>query len=432
MVEVGSWGRTGTFAHEVRVLNDRTNPLSPNAVGRTGLPYGMARSYGDICLNPGGLLWMTTGLDRFIAFSPETGMLRCEGGVILRDIQQLCMRYGWMLPVTPGTQLITVGGAIANDIHGKNHHGFGSFCDHVRRLTLVRTDGTTYSCGPDHDAQWFKATCGGMGLTGLITEAELQLRPVRGPWLDTETLAYTGLDEFFHLADSSEAGWEHTVAWIDCLSGPAVRGLFMRANPVDAGQRPAPSRRKLSVPCVPPLSLVNRMTLRPFNLAYFHLKAARAGKAIAHYEPFLHPLDTISDWNRIYGPKGFFQYQSVIPRHTGPEATKAMLAEIARSGMGSFLAVLKTFGNRTSPGLMSFPQPGVTLALDFPNTGASVHMLFERLDAIVREAKGRIYPAKDARMPRDLFESGYPNLHNFLKYRDPGISSALSRRLMGY
>ena len=165
MVEVGSWGRTGTFAHEVRVLNDRTNPLSPNAVGRTGLPYGMARSYGDICLNPGGLLWMTTGLDRFIAFSPETGMLRCEGGVILRDIQQLCMRYGWMLPVTPGTQLITVGGAIANDIHGKNHHGFGSFCDHVRRLTLVRTDGTTYSCGPDHDAQWFKATCGGMGLT---------------------------------------------------------------------------------------------------------------------------------------------------------------------------------------------------------------------------------------------------------------------------
>jgi FAD/FMN-containing dehydrogenase len=182
---------------------------------------------------------------------------------------------------------------------------------------------------------------------------------------------------------------------------------------------------------VPPVSLVNRLSLRPFNIAYYNLKKWQAGRAIAHYEPFFYPLDNLLEWNRMYGPKGFFQYQSVVPREVGQDAVQAMLKEIARSGDGSFLAVLKTFGNRQPIGMLSFPQPGVTLALDFPNHGARTLKLFARMDDIVREAGGRLYPAKDARMPRELFEAGYPRLNEFLKYRDPGISSGMSRRLMG-
>ncbi len=205
----------------------------------------------------------------------------------------------------------------------------------------------------------------------------------------------------------------------------------MRANPLEAGEYAQPSQRSINMPFEPPLSLVNPLSLRLFNSAYYHLGAWRAGRRIAHYEPFSYPLDHVLNWNRMYGPKGFYQYQSVVPRAVGHDATAAMLAEIARSGQGSFLAVLKTFGERQAPGMLSFPRPGVTLALDFPNAGERTQRLFGRLDAIVREAGGRIYCAKDARMPRALFESGYPRLTEFLPYRDPGISSAMSRRLMG-
>jgi FAD/FMN-containing dehydrogenase len=431
MVAVSSWGRLGCWEHEVKILTDRHLVVDQLKNSRTGIAYGMGRSYGDACLNPNGVLWKTTRLDRFISIDESTGRLVCEAGVLLRDIQRLLISRGWLLPVTPGTQLATVGGAIANDVHGKNHHVLGSFGDHVKWIKLIRTDGTIIECGPELLPEWFSATVGGLGLTGVILEAEIQLRRVPGPWLDTETVPYTNLNEFFRLSDDSEADWEHTVSWIDCISGGG-RGLFMRGNPCNVDLRPEPKGRKWTMPFVPPISLVNRLSLRPFNSAYFNIKKWKAGRSYTHYEPFFYPLDNLQDWNRMYGPTGFFQYQSVVPRKVGHDAVQAMLDEIARCGEGSFLAVLKTFGNRHPLGMMSFPQPGVTLALDFPNKGERTLKLFERLDAIVREAGGRIYLAKDARMPRDLFEAGYPRLAEFLKFRDPGISSALSRRLMGH
>ena len=431
MVAVLSWGRLNNFEHEVIPLSDRLNIATQLKNQRPGIAHGMGRSYGDVCLNPNGVLWKTTGLDRFISLDENTGRIVCEAGLLLRDIQQLILQRGWLLPVTPGTQLVTVGGAIANDVHGKNHHGFGSFGDHVKGLKLVRTDGSIIECGPDLLPDWFAATVGGFGLTGVITEVEIQLRRVTGPWLSTESLAYANLKEFFELADGSEADWEHTVSWIDCVA-KGGRGLFMRANPTDSIEHQEPKSRKLTMPFVPPISLINKLTFHPFNMAYFNLKKRQAGRSAAHYESFFYPLDNLLEWNRMYGPKGFYQYQCVVPRSVGHDAVQAMLKEIARSGEGSFLAVLKTFGNRQALGMMSFPQPGVTLALDFPNKGEHTLKLFERLDAIVREAKGRIYLAKDARMPRDLFEAGYPCLAEFLKYRDPGISSALSRRLIGH
>lgn len=432
MKAVSSWGRLSAEPHHV--FSARDMPALQQALRHSsnpGLAHGMGRSYGDACLNPGGTLWLTGGLDHFIAFNEDNGRLVCEAGVLLRDIQRLAVPRGWMLPVTPGTQLVTVGGAIANDVHGKNHHVLGSFGDHVRHLTLLRTNGETIECGPHERSDWFAATVGGVGLTGIITQAELQLRRTPGPWLDTETLAYANLDEFFQLADASEAHWEHTVSWIDCISGGGGRGVFMRGNPIATAPRPLPAAQQRTMPLVPPVSLVNRLSLRPFNMAYYHLKKWRAGRAITHYEAFFYPLDNLLEWNRMYGPRGFFQYQSVVPRAVGRDAIQAMLREIARSGDGSFLAVLKTFGNRQPVGMLSFAQPGVTLALDFPNHGARTHRLFERLDAIVRQAQGRIYLAKDARMPRELFEAGYTRLPEFLPYRDPGISSGLSRRLMG-
>ncbi len=430
MKPMGSWGRLSADPHHVIALSDISKVRDLVCRGmHPGVAHGMGRSYGDVCLNPGGLLWMTTGLDRFIAFDDHTGHLVCEAGVLLQDIQRLVIPRGWILPVTPGTQLVTVGGAIANDVHGKNHHVLGSFGDHVQSLTLVRTNGDVIQCGPHEQADWFAATVGGMGLTGVVTQAEIQLRRVAGPWLNTETIPYTNLNGFFQLADNSEANWEHTVSWIDCIAGGG-RGLFMRGNPTHAEDRPAPGERRLTMPIVPPISLVNQLSLRPFNMAYYHLKKWQARRSITHYEPFFYPRDNLHEWNRMYGPKGFFQYQCVVPREAGHHAIQAMLKEIAKSGDGSFLAVLKTFGNRQPVGMLSFPQPGVTLALDFPNHGNRTHQLFQRLDAIVCEAKGRLYPAKDARMPKELFEAGYPRLTEFMKYRDPGISSGLSRRLM--
>ena len=411
--------------------SDRSQAAGRVARDGAGLAQGNGRSYGDVCLNPGGRLWRTTGMDRFIAFDPASGRLRCEAGALLRDIQRMSLAHGWLLPVTPGTQMITVGGAIANDVHGKNHHVLVSFGDHVLSLRLARTDGRVIDCGPHREPGWFAATVGGMGLTGVIVEAELQLRRVAGPWLVTDTVPYRNLDEFFALADGSEAGWEQTVSWVDCLSGIG-RGLFFRANLADIPDRGARSgRRPTRVPFVPPVSLVNALSLRSFNEAYFLLNRLKAGHAIAHFEKYTYPLDNLHDWNRVYGPRGFYQYQSVVPREGGQGAVHAMLEAIKASGQGSFLAVLKTFGARAGVGMMSFPRPGVTLALDFPNRGEVTHRLFKRLDAIVRDAGGRIYAAKDARMPRALFESGYPRLAEFLQYRDPGISSSMSRRLIG-
>jgi FAD/FMN-containing dehydrogenase len=431
VVAVASWGRLDSSEHELRLLSDPARVAAQLRAPVSGLAHGLGRSYGDVGLNPGGVLWQATGLDKFIRFDAASGRLLCEAGVTLRDIQRMALPRGWMLPVTPGTQFVTVGGAIANDVHGKNHHAAGTFGDHVLGLRLVRTDGTQLDCGPGLEPAWFAATVGGAGLTGVITRAELQLRRVSGPWLDTETIPYDNLDEFFRLADASEGAWEYTVSWIDCLSRRG-RGIFLRANHAQAqASRAEPAPRQRAMPFTPPVSLVNRLSLRLLNTAYYQLNRYRAGPAAAHYAGFFYPLDNLREWNRMYGPRGFYQYQSMVPRAAGDGAVAAMLDEIARAGDGSFLAVLKTFGARAAPGMLSFARPGVTLALDFPNAGARTARLFERLDAIVRAAGGRIYLAKDARMPRALFEAGYPRLDEFRAYRDPGISSALSRRLMG-
>jgi FAD/FMN-containing dehydrogenase len=428
MVKIQSWGRINAPKHHLHSLNRDVLDLG---MARPLLPFGNGRSYGDVCLNPDGHLIQMQQLDRFINFNPDVGTLTCEAGILLQTIHRHLMPQGWMLPVTPGTQLITVGGAIANDVHGKNHHQWGTFGNHVQSFKLLRTDNQILTCSPTENTALFHATIGGLGLTGIILEATLQLRSTASPWYFTESLPYYSLDAFFNLADTSIAHWEHTVSWLDCCSGEQVKGIFMRANAIPCEQKP-PKPKIRAISFTPPISLINSYSLKAFNQLYFYLHKNKKNPQIQHYEPFFYPLDSIHEWNRIYGPKGFYQYQVVIPKNESYAAISELLKVISKHQQGSFLAVLKTFGDKKSPGMLSFPMEGATLALDFPNLGDKTLKLFNLLDTIVKEARGRIYPAKDARMSQALFEAGYPNYLEFLKYRDRGIRSSLSQRLLGY
>jgi FAD/FMN-containing dehydrogenase len=429
---VTSWGNVIRAPHLVLQPTDRHAPFPDAGAHHSILPFGNGRSYGDSCLNSDGALLLTRFLDKFIAFDVETGVLTCESGVQLCDILQVALPRGWFLPVMPGTRFITVGGAIANDVHGKNHHVAGTFSRHVRRFELLRSDGQRMLCAPDQNVQWFAATVGGLGLTGLITWAQIQLRRVPGPWMDVETIRFANLAQFMGLSAESDGGFEYTVAWVDCLArGTQLgRGLLQRAHHAPGPNGVARAPRALSVPFMPPFSLINHASLRLFNTAYFHRHSSARSQSHAHFESFFFPLDGIRNWNRIYGPRGMYQYQCVIPERVAEDGTAALLRAIARSGLGSFLAVLKRFGDLPSAGLLSFPRPGVTLALDFPNRGERLERLLRTLDTIVADAGGRIYPAKDGRMPGSLFRSGFPHWERFTGFIDPACSSNFWRRVM--
>ncbi|MDR3499381.1 MAG: FAD-binding oxidoreductase [Parvibaculum sp.] len=437
MTQGESWGGYPKAAQTFRNVRDRHAALSLPPDG-TALAFGNGRSYGDVCLNDGGTLLGMRGLDRFISFDAETGVLECEAGVLLADIIDIALPKGWFLPVTPGTKFVTVGGAIANDVHGKNHHREGTFGRHVLAFELLRSDGGRRVCSAGENADLFATTIGGLGLTGVVTWARLQLKRMGSAFLAGEQIKFGGLNEFFALSEASAATHEYVVSWIDCLARGASlgRGLFMRANALSADEAAArgakaPIVLPLAMPLTPPISLVNGLTLRAFNAAYFYRQRTREAARLWHYGAFHYPLDAISNWNRIYGPKGFLQYQCVVPARDQRAVSEALLKEISRSGQGSFLVVFKVFGETTSPGLLSFPMAGTTLALDFPIKGATTFALLDRLDAIVCEAGGRIYPAKDARMSVETFRRGYPRLEEFRKFVDPRLGSSFARRVMG-
>lgn len=429
-----SWGRYPRSSPrgiiEARFRDSALPKVQPHL-----LPFGNGRSYGDSCLNNGGYLLRTRGLNRFMAFDPRDGRLCCESGVLLSEILALVANAGWFLPVTPGTQFVTVGGAIANDVHGKNHHRAGSFGHHVTRFELLRSDGQRLLCSREENTEWFTATIGGLGLTGLIVWAELQLRRIMNPWMRVETTRFDGLDGFFDVAERSDRAHEYTVAWIDCSSrGKKLgRGLFMAGDhaPALSEEQPAAPKSRLRVPIDPPLSLIGHWSLKAFNAVYYRKQWRRIQWSVQHYRPFFYPLDSVLEWNRIYGPRGFLQYQCVVPSTASRDACHALLAKIADSGQGSFLSVLKIFGDRGGAGLLSFPRPGVTLALDFPNHGERTLRLLSVLDDIVREAGGAIYSAKDARMSPEIFVAGYPAVSDFQRFVDPVLSSTFWRRMNG-
>jgi FAD/FMN-containing dehydrogenase len=396
----------------------------------TTLAFGNGRSYGDSCLAASDHVLVLRGLDRFLSVDWNTGVLRAEAGMTLGEVLALSIPHGWMLPVTPGTQFVTLGGALANDVHGKNHHVRGTFGRHVRRFSLLRSDSGPVECAPDEQTELFHASVGGLGLTGIVEWVEIQLMPVRSSKLTVHSLPFANLDEFLALSDELDSQHEYGVAWIDCLSSGASlgRGVYLSADHACDGEFLSPPRRVRKVPFALPWSPVNRVTLKAFNELYYRRQLAKPRDALVDYRDYFYPLDSLLEWNRMYGRRGFQQYQFVVPEETARDALHAFLRAISSTGSGSFLAVLKRCGTLESPGLLSFPMPGISLALDFPQHDLKNRTLFTRLDAIVRDAGGRLYPAKDAHMSGADFRAAYPAWQALERLRDPALMSRFWQR----
>lgn len=427
MTPAESWGRRPLPAalRETR-LYDRHAEL-PSALNERGLlVHGLGRSYGDQGLNPGGHLLHARGLDRFIHFDADLGVVRAEAGVSLAEVLALVMPRGWFLAVVPGTRHVTLGGAVANDVHGKNHERDGSFGRWVRALELLRSDGQRIACSPTVEAHWFGATVGGMGLTGCITWVEVQLvRPI-GLAVQVHSTRFDSLEDYLACEDRFTPENPFRVAWLDARGrGRGILSTGRFTEPMPGVDLRLP-RQGPQIPC-PTLPVVCAPVISAFNEAYFRRPVA----AVATVSPagFFFPLDGVRGWNRLYGRRGFYQYQCVLPMAEAAAAGREMFSCIDRSGQRAGLAVAKRFGALGGAGMMSFPRPGLTLALDFADGGSATTRLFDTFDAIVRTARGALYPAKDARMDREMFLMSFPAVDSFANRVDPAFSSALWRRV---
>jgi FAD/FMN-containing dehydrogenase len=430
MGEVSAWGRLRRVPHRIvrPAFIDEAEALA-HAGAEPSLCYGMGRSYGDVCLNANGRLIVTDMLDRILLFDRERGVLRAEAGLTLDRLLRIAMPAGWFVPVLPGTKFVTLGGAVANDVHGKNHEHVGTFGEHVTAIGLARSTGQPLTLSRTENPELFAATIGGLGLTGVILWVELELEPIRSAFIESETLALADLGEFFKRAEESR-DWHYTVAWIDCLAkGSATgRGFFTRGRHADAGGLKVHGGPRIAVPFDAPGFLLNAHTIGAFNTLY-RKRPFMYGARRIHYDPFLFPLDAIAGWNKLYGSRGFYQHQSAIPAAAAYDTVRKLLELTAEFGEGSFLLVLKMFGDKRSPGVLSFPLPGATLALDFPNKGESTRRLLDRMADVVLSAGGRLYPAKDATMSGANFRAGYPDWRNVEAQRDPAIMSDFWRRV---
>ena len=391
------------------------------------LPYGNGRSYGDSCHHQYGVLADMRSQNNIIDFDPEIGFLTAEPGVMLHEIIDHCAPHGWFLPVTPGTRYVTLGGAVANDVHDKNHHGRGTFGCHVEALTLQRSDGI-FRLTPDEPTGLFNATIGGMGLTGIIVRVTLRMMRIGSLDLTENLKPFASLDEYFAQAEAADNANEYAVAWLDQLSGE--RGVLMTANHANNGNFDAGKHEaKFRVPFELPISALNKWSLKAFNAAFYAAKKRKSGKPqSAGYQGFFYPLDAVDNWNRLYGPKGLYQHQSAIPAENAKDTIRLMLHAAKVAGQVSFLTVLKRFGAVQSPGILSFPQPGFTLTLDFPNQGEKTLLLLEELDRLTIKAGGRVNPYKDARMSAATFATSFPNWEELEAFRDPVIVSDFWKR----
>ena len=430
-----SWGRYPNYDAKIVPLNWQTD--FPAVVKQyDGMPsgalaVGMGRSYGDSCLLKDGHLLVATGMNRLLSWDQENGILTAEAGLTLAQLLDFAVPRGYFLPVSPGTKYVTLAGAVANDIHGKNHHVAGTFGSHVTQFELVRSDGTRLHCSPTDNPDWFGATIGGLGLTGVITWIQIKLKPIVSRLIDYEGIQFHGVDEFLALTEQYKHV-EYTVSWVDCTSTGknAARGIFMIGDHSKIPDKLTPSPEpKLVFPIEAPGFALNSMTVSAFNTVFFHKQMKPRVRALQDYEPFFYPLDKVLHWNRMYGKSGLLQFQYAIPWESAREGTIAILNEVAKSGLASFLAVLKAFGDVPSPGMLSFPQPGITLALDFPIKADKSFPLFERLAAMTLDFGGKLYPAKDARMTAAQFQTAYPQWRDFARYKDPLLTSSFWERV---
>jgi FAD/FMN-containing dehydrogenase len=429
-----SWGRYPIYEATVKPIHWQGDfPAAIDGVHHGALAVGMGRSYGDVCLLKDGTLLQTLTMNRLLDFNPETGMLTAEAGITLAQILDFAVPRGYFLPVTAGTKYVTMGGAIANDIHGKNHHSAGTFGCHVTRFELVRSDGTRRICSPTENPDLYSATIGGLGLTGFISWATLRLIPIVSRNFDVVYEHFHGIDEFLALTEKY-GHTTYTVSWVD-VTGTGrnfARGIFMAGeHSTVPGELKASTKPKLTFPIELPGFALNKYSVAAFNELFFRKQITPYKKFVQDYEPYFYPLDAVLKWNKMYGKGGLLQFQYAIPWEHAREGTVAILGEVAKSGLASFLAVLKTFGDVPSPGMMSFPKPGITLALDFPIKPDKSFALFDRLAQMTLEFGGRLYPAKDARMTAPQFQAFYPQWERFARFKDPALTSSFWERVVG-
>jgi len=395
------------------------------------IAYGCGRSYGDAPL--GNFVLKTRRFRFFHHFDPQTGELTAEAGVTLEEIIKHFLPRGWFLPVTPGTKFVSLGGAVAADVHGKNHHVDGSFCNWITGIWLLLPDGKEIFCSPEENTDWFRMTCGGMGLTGLITKVRLRLRPVQSSFIEETIIKCPNLEESLSIFEEYSSS-PYSVAWLDCTArGKSFgRSLLMLGLHAAEGELFVSDKKTLSFPVDAPSFLLNPYTIKLFNDIYYSRIKREIVQQRVTYEDFFYPLDKINHWNRLYGKNGFLQYQFLIPKTEAQKAIREILFTIKEYDEAPFLAVLKLLGKGNDFPL-SFPREGYTLALDFKLT-PRVFSLFRILDEIVHYYGGRIYLAKDARLSRKYLESGYQNLEQFIRFRKEKdlfsrVRSQLSDRL---
>jgi decaprenylphospho-beta-D-ribofuranose 2-oxidase len=423
-LKVSNWGNYPVVDADFRSFATEDELKALLAPSGEFIARGLGRCYGDSALS--STILSTHRFKRIVAFDDRTGQIICESGVSLEVILETFVPRGWFLPVTPGTKFITVGGAIASDVHGKNHHLAGSISNHILSMDIMLGNGSVETCSKTQNPELFWSTCGGMGLTGIILRATFKLIPIESSFIQQETIKARNIDEIMAIFDESEK-FTYSVAWIDCLSSQdslgrsiMMRGEFARKD--DLSSTPnynnplqVPNKFKLNVPFHFPGFILNTYSVKGFNFLYYNKAPNGLQKSIVDYDTFFYPLDSINNWNRIYGKRGFTQYQFVLPKEASKEGMKTILRKIALSGQGSFLAVLKLFGWQDD--LIAFPREGYTLALDFAITPPLFDLLNE-LDRVVLDHGGRLYLTKDVRMSAAMFHDGYPNSEKFIRLKN--------------
>lgn len=416
--EVANWGNFPVVEKEMKSEDSLSKIIDFVKNHNEIIARGNGRCYGDSALSEH--IFSTKRLNKFISFDRLNGVIECESGVLLSQVLEVIVPQGYFLFVTPGTKFVTVGGAIASDVHGKNHHAEGCFSEYVLEFSLLNERGEVLKCSRDENKEKFWATIGGMGLTGIILSAKFKLKNIETSYIYQESIKADNLDEIFRLFEESES-WTYNVAWIDCLQKDKNlgRSILMRGehafkHQISQKQQQNPLELKKGInPSVPfyfPGFVLNNLTVKLFNLLYFNKQRKKTVKNFVHYESFFYPLDIVNDWNKIYGKKGFIQYQMVIPKEKGKEGMRKILETIAKSGNGSFLAVLKLFGKNNPEAYNSFPQEGYTLALDF-KVNSKLKKLVAQLDSIVEEYGGRIYLTKDS-MSKSSLTNYLKNVQN--------------------
>jgi FAD/FMN-containing dehydrogenase len=435
---ISGWGRY-PVAEAVLVTPPSLRDLAIPS-DRTTICRGEGRSYGDAALSSQGIVLLTTSLERLIRFDPQTGVLVAEAGMTIDDVLTHAVPKGWFPPVTPGTKRVSLGGAVAADVHGKNHHRDGSIGRHVLELELMLADGSLVRCAPGSRSDLFWATIGGMGLTGVITTVTLQLKPIDTSWMIVQHARTPDLDAAFRWFEDEGEDDQYTVAWIDCLSRGrslgrtvAMRGHHAQAGELGASGLSTRKPRTLRVPFECPSWTINRYSVALFNQLYYSVQGRKSSPFRTDFDAFFYPLDALANWNLLYGRRGFLQYQFVIPDRRAVDGVRRVLERVTERRCPIFLAVLKKFGPANAAPL-SFPESGYTLAMDLPMAGAATLRLLDELDEIVSSCSGRVYLAKDARLTPAAFRQMYPRLGEWLRVKravDPHgrFSSDLSRRL---